>query len=146
MTLYHFSDTARLPFILKSGTLQPGRNSIGGFPDPDFLWATSQSAGDYTASGAQEYRQGKIRLVRFKLERHQFVPWHEIVKQYPQWTSFHIAQLEKSAAGKSKPTDWYCRSEALSLANVLTIETRTWQSLWTPLEDRDVGFVVVVKT
>jgi hypothetical protein len=38
--LYHYSDTARLPWILDTGDLRVGRNKIGNFPDPDFLWAT----------------------------------------------------------------------------------------------------------
>lgn len=138
MSLYHFTDTARLPFILQSGTLKPGRNKIGGFPDPDFLWATTQAVGDYTASGTQAYRSGQTRLVRFTLQRKHFRPWPEITTDYPQWTPTHIERLEHAARELSNPADWFCRAEPLALSEVLEIETRSWRSGWVPLESRKV--------
>ena len=50
LPVYHFTDTAR---FLRDSELRPGRNKIGAFPDPEFLWATSNAIGDCTARGAQ---------------------------------------------------------------------------------------------
>ncbi len=33
MHVYHYTDTGRLPWILQSGELRPGRNKIAGYPD-----------------------------------------------------------------------------------------------------------------
>jgi hypothetical protein len=49
--LYHFTNTARLLWIVGAKELRPNCNQIGGFPSPDFLWATTRSQGDRTASG-----------------------------------------------------------------------------------------------
>jgi hypothetical protein len=138
MQVYHFTDTARLPFILKSGVLKPGRNKLGGFPDPDFLWATSQDVGDYTACGSQAYRQGKTRLVRFALNREDFKPWREIVKDYPQWTPFQIERLERAARGRSNPSDWFCRSGPILSREWLAIDTRDYHGKWQSFSDRCV--------
>jgi hypothetical protein len=48
-TLYHFTDTARLPWILLTRQLEPGRNQVGGYP-VDFLWATTNARGDATST------------------------------------------------------------------------------------------------
>lgn len=128
--VYHFTDTARLPYILDSGVLRPGRNRIGGFPDPDFLWATAQSVGDRTASGSNSYRTMRTRLVRFTLDRADFVPWREIIKSFPQWTETHVDRLETTAKGMSDPNDWLCRAEPLNLSKVIRVESRSYNSPW----------------
>jgi hypothetical protein len=82
--VYHFTDTARLPWILRSGELRPGANRVGGYPDPDFLWATVDSRGARSASGGgQGYREGLVRLVRFTLRAEDFEPWPGILRRYP---------------------------------------------------------------
>ena len=43
--IYHFTDSARLPWIWAVGELRPGRNQIGGMPF-DFLWATTNRQGE----------------------------------------------------------------------------------------------------
>src|SRR5215203_1119572 len=104
--VFHFTDTARLPWILASGELRPERNRIGGFPDLDFLWATTSPIGDRSAScGAQDYREGMTRLVRITLHVEDFEPWPQITARFPAWTADHIRQLE-SAARQSSPQDW----------------------------------------
>jgi hypothetical protein len=141
MILYHHTDTARLPWILKSGELRPGRNRIGGFPDPDFLWATTDHQGDATASGnrGEHYRSGKLRQVRFVLDSADFVPWSDIPAVFPSWTPDHIERLESVARDKStSPTTWYCRAEPLSTQE-LRIETRSYSNnRWAPLAPSDV--------
>jgi len=141
MILYHHTDTARLPFILKSGELRPGRNKSGGFPDPDFLWATTDDKGDATASAdrAGHYRSGKVRHVRFALDSADFIPWADIPARFPAW-GVHVERLEASARLKStKPSSWWCRAEPLSLRGV-RIETRSYaNNRWTLLEKPDVS-------
>lgn len=131
--VYHFTDTARLPFIMACSELRPGRNAYGGFPDPDFLWATLNPSGDRTASGGREpYRQGLVRVVRFTLAEEDFFPWSEVTTRHSEWTPDHIRQLELAAKGMSAPKDWYCRAESLSKERWLKIETKSYlEGRWT---------------
>jgi len=125
--VYHYTDTARLPFILLDGNLRAGRNQIGGYPDPDFLWATTSPVGDRTASASTEAcRAGRVRLVRFILLADAFEPWRAIIPRFPAWTPQQVAGLEKAAAGKSRPQDWRCRAEPLPADQWLGIETRSY--------------------
>jgi len=74
--LYHHTDSARLPWILRDQSLKPGNNNIGDFPD-DFLWATPDPMGDPTASSPvakYKYRDGDIAAVRFTLSATDFAP------------------------------------------------------------------------
>jgi|1185.fasta_scaffold127551_2 hypothetical protein len=124
--VFHFTDTARLPWILASGELRPGRNQLGGFPDPDFLWATTSPIGDRSASGGyQGYREGVTRLVRITLQAEDFEPWPQITARFPAWTADHSRRLE-SAARQSSPQGWRCRVEPLPRHRWLAIETRTY--------------------
>jgi hypothetical protein len=66
--VYHFTDTARLPWIIETGELQLGSNRIGDFP-ADLLWATTNSESDLTSSVAallarKTYQQHVTQLVR----------------------------------------------------------------------------------
>ena len=40
MPLFHFTDTVRLPWIVRAGGLRPGRNKVGSYPTPEFIWAS----------------------------------------------------------------------------------------------------------
>jgi hypothetical protein len=48
-SVYHFTNTARLPWILASGELRPGANKLGWAP-VECIWATGSSIGDLTCS------------------------------------------------------------------------------------------------
>lgn len=125
--VYHYTDTARLPWILKDGVLTPGRNRIGGFPDPDFLWATRSPVGDGTASSSRDaLLAGLTRSVRFVLREDNFSPWHEVHPRTPQWTSEHVNRLHVAARGRSRPEDWWCRLQPLARSAWLAIETRSY--------------------
>jgi hypothetical protein len=141
MILYHHTDTARLPWILKSGELRPGRNAIGGYPDPDFLWATTDHQGDATASAhrGEHYRSGKIRHVRFVLDSADFIPWSDISAAFPSWTPDHIDRLEGFARSKStSPSSWWVRAEPIAVERA-RIETRSYtNNRWTLLSTPDV--------
>ena len=138
--VYHYTDTARLPWILRDRELRPGRNQYGGFPDPDFLWATTMPIPDATASPAgqkatQALREGRTRLVRFTLRADDFCSWPAIVADYPAWTPGEVRRLEKAAHGKSNPKHWRCRAEALPRAAWVAVETRGWVDReWRPLD------------
>jgi hypothetical protein len=49
--VYHFTDSAHLPWILSDGELRAGANKIGGYPAPEFVWATTEDRGSRTATG-----------------------------------------------------------------------------------------------
>jgi len=134
--VYHFTDTGRLPWILLDGVLKPGRNRIGGYPDPDFLWATTSSAGDRTASGSAEgFRSGLTRLVRFTLRADDFNSWPKAVEPFPAWTTEQVSRLEAAARGKSRPQDWRCRAEALPAEAWVGIDTRSYTDpIWRSLD------------
>ena len=141
ITLYHFTDTIRLPWIMRSGELRPGANRIGGFPDPDFVWATTNESGDRSASGgagkigSQAYRAGASRLVRLKLRAEDFIQWGKIGQRYPAWTPDQIARLEAAAKGKSSSDAWWCRADPLPRSKWVQIDTRSYAApTWKPLD------------
>jgi len=129
--VYHFTDTARLPWIWASGELQPGRNQIGGYP-VDFLWATTNRQGDRTASGMQAYRVGGTALVRLTLHAEDFEEWPGILRRFPQWTNTHVAKLEAVARnnGQTNLTCWRVRAEPLPIARVISVEAKPYTSNW----------------
>jgi hypothetical protein len=79
--VYHYTSIARLPWILESGELRPGRNKIGGFPDPDFLWATTSDKGSRTAS-LEGLRDAAV--IRFTLDAADFEEWAKNPQTLPR--------------------------------------------------------------
>ena len=60
--LYHFTDTAHLPWIFMAGELRPGLNRIGNYPSPEFVWATTDARGDRSAAASKQgVREGLTR-------------------------------------------------------------------------------------
>ncbi len=139
MTVFHFTDTARLPWILATGELRPGRNAIRNFPSPDFLWATTDARGDRTATADRKaQRKGLTRAVRFTLEAADFEPWSEIVRRFPQWTPEQIDWLEDVARSRRvSPDRWRCRPDPLPSDRWCLVETKTYSG-WKPLQNRNV--------
>jgi hypothetical protein len=140
--VYHFTDTCRLPWILHSGELRAGLNRIGGFPC-DFLWATTDSTGDRTAScngnARAFYRDGVTRWVRFTLDAADFETWPATLQRFPEWTPEHVARLERVALESDvSPATWRCRPMPLPLGKVLCIETKSYSSGWHVLQDAKV--------
>lgn len=149
--IYHFTDSARLPWILRDRELTPGRCKIGGFPDPDFLWATGSPHGDRSASGGGKgYRDGITRLVRIALRPEDFLPWRAAATEHPDWTDEHVAQLESTAVAmgmrQSDFDQWYCRALPLSADRFLSVETRSYaNNSWKPLPIIDGSSLVYAK-
>jgi hypothetical protein len=135
--VYHFTDAFRLPWIIASKQLQPGRNQIGGYPDPDFIWATTCEQGDRTASGMEAYRGGEIPLVRFTLDSEDFEPWSSVTERYPQWKTWHVRTLEEAARRNHKETGfsrWRIRAEPLPMSRVVRVEAKTYRGQWQHVE------------
>lgn len=132
--LYHYTDTARLPWIAQADELRPGRNRIGGFPEPDFLWATSDPQGDRTASAHRGdlWRSGALWHVRFLLDPTDFIRWSETRDRLPGWTADHVQRLE--AAKGASPASWWYRAGPLSLSACRGVEARSYaNNRWQPV-------------
>jgi hypothetical protein len=129
--LFHFTDTARLPWILETGELRPGSTRFPGQP-PDFLWATTDERGDRTATLSRDaWRRGDTQLVRFTLARGDFEPWRAVVDRFPEWTEQVTGSLERAAErARSNPDAWWCRVDPLPLSRVLKIQSKAWSSSW----------------
>jgi hypothetical protein len=132
--VYHFTDTARLPWILATGELKVVANRVGGYPEPRFLWATTDNRGDRSAAAGRDgYRDGHRQLVRFTLAREDFEPWPAVTTQFPNWTPEQIERLE--ARGRrlgSQPSCWRCRADPLPADRWLLVETKAYTSAWRP--------------
>jgi hypothetical protein len=137
MNVYHFTDVYRLSWIIAAKQLEGGRNQIGGYPDPDFIWATTCEQGDRTASGMENYRKGETPLVRFTLSGEDFEPWSLVTERHPQWKAEHVHTLEAVARRKYKETgfsQWRIRAEPLPISRVIAVEAKTYRTRWQPVE------------
>lgn len=134
--VYHFTCTARLPWIVATKELRPGRNQVGGFPSPDFLWATIRSQGDRTASAMQGYRKRATALVRLTLFAEDFEPWPAITARFPQWTTQQVHRLQAAALrrGEGDVESWRARAEPLPIARVISAEAKTYTGDWQPIK------------
>jgi hypothetical protein len=137
--VYHFTNIAQLPFILATCQLRPGLNQLGTYPDPDFLWATTDARGDKTTSiNWTAWRSGALPVVRFTLAAADFEPWSDMSVRYPQWTPKDIERLEIWARSAGVlPSRWRCRVDPLPLERWLLVETRSYVGRWKPFDHRD---------
>jgi len=137
--VYHFTDTCRLPWIIESGALRPSTNFIGGFPK-DFLWATTDAAGDRTASagGPQQkvYRDGAVQLIRLTLPGDAFGDWREAVARRPEWTDEHVEMLLGMARRlRVDERKWRCRVDPLPMSAVMAAHAKSYRGgRWVPIE------------
>ncbi len=139
MTVYHFTCTARLPWIVEAMELRPGRNQIGGYP-VDFLWATTNLQGDRTAAAMQGYRTSLTALVRLTLHAEDFELWPAILERFPQWTPEHVHRLEAAARrrGETNFGHWRVRAEPLPLRRVISVEAKTYTGKWQTIDLSEV--------
>jgi hypothetical protein len=140
-TLYHFTTSARLPRILRSGELRVPDYRDAGHPGRDFVWATSDPNGERTAAGAigtwgPEYRGGRLCRVRLTLGGDGFEPWREMVARYPGWTSDVIERYELTARRHEQSTAvWHCCPDNVPVAEIQTADARTYLGhSWRPFD------------
>jgi hypothetical protein len=135
--VYHYTTTVHLPWIIHSGELPPGRTSEGFFPDPDFLWATTNPHIGRTATATNQdalYRSGGIFPVRYILPSDESFPWSEALDRNPVWTREHVTVLEGNRY--AEPQQWFCRIEPLPLSRTLGVEWRRYANpKWTPVSN-----------
>jgi hypothetical protein len=127
MSLYHFTDTVHLPWIVHSRQLRPGRNTVGNYPAPEFVWASTDPHDDGSAAmhRGEGYRSGLVRHIRFTLPQDQFIPWAEVPSRYPSWTADQVQRLERSAPHlRTDPANWWSRAEPLPLAKIIATDWR----------------------
>jgi len=126
--VYHFTDSAHLPWILSSGVLRASEVKPLGWP-ADLLWATEDGAKEATATGAygSHYRSGSVFLVRIELGAEHFFPWPEVMDRLPAWQDKHVNALNTTAREKgSDPSRWWCRDRTVAVGSFLAIHGRTW--------------------
>jgi hypothetical protein len=105
-TVFHFTDTIRLPWILAARQLNPTRGmAAADYPRPTFLWATTDERGDRTAASASDnsykaWRQGRTLYVKFVLAAEDFTPWTDMYPRHTQWTPEKIARVELNGRKK----------------------------------------------
>ena len=124
--VYHFTGCFVLPWIIASRELRPSRDKNDGFPNPDFLWATTSPLGDRTATGMDGYRKNNDPLVRLTLPAEDFESWPDITKRFLSWTAKHVRILERAAheMGQSDARCWRARTEPLPLTRILRAEAK----------------------
>jgi hypothetical protein len=142
--VFHFTDSLRLPWIIRTQQLRPSLNRVSNVPST-FLWATADMAGDRscsaqgTASAAEAFRRGLTAKVRLTLPRDEFELWSDVGMLYPEWTPDEVARTEAMGRQRHKETgfaNWHIRREALSLSKVIACEYRSVASdRWLPVQD-----------
>lgn len=137
-TLYHFTTSAHLPRIIRDGELRvPSYTSGNGHRD--FIWTTTEAAGERTATGlsklaAPKYRSGELTLVRLTLDGDGFEPWRDAVMRHG-WTPDLIAKYERATPNRQSMASWYVRADNLPLTHVLAADTRTYLGhRWEPFD------------
>jgi len=116
--VYHFTDSARLPWTITSGELRPSRTQLGGFPEPNFLWATTYPFGDRTSTAIR--RAHLAPMVRLTLLAEDFVHWRDVPQRFPQWTVEHQRRLER--IGQEDFSRWRVRTLPLPVTSIVKAE------------------------
>ncbi len=134
--LYHFTCTARLPWIVDENGLRLYRNQIGGLRSPDFLWATTSSLVDPAVSEIEGYREHVAALVRLTLFSEDFEPWSSIIARLSPSTIEHMRRLEANARprGQEGFELWHARTEPLPLSRIIRAEAKTYTGSWQAIE------------
>ena len=134
--LYHFTCTARLPWIIEANELRPYRNQIGGLSSPNLLWATTSSQVEPAASGLEGYREDVVALVRLTLFADDFETWPTMVARLSQSTIEHVRRLEADAgaSGQVGVELWRARAEPLPFSRIICVEAKTYTGDWRTIE------------
>ena len=134
--LYHFTCTARLPWIIEANELRPYRNQIGGLSSPNLLWATTSSQVEPAATGLEGYREHVVALVRLTLFADDFETWPTMVARLSQSTIEHVRRLEADAgaSGQVGVELWRARAEPLPFSRIICVEAKTYTGDWRTIE------------
>jgi hypothetical protein len=124
--LYHFTCTARLPWIIEANELRPYRNQIGGLSGRNLLWATTSSQVEPAASVLEGL------LVRLTLFADDFEPWPTMAARLSRSTIKHIRRLEADAgaSGRVGVELWRARAEPLPFSRIICVEAKTYTGDW----------------
>jgi hypothetical protein len=135
-TVYHFTCTARLPWIIDTNELRPYRNQIGGLPGLDLLWATTSSQIDLAASGLEAYREQVAALVRLTLSAEDFESGPTITARLSQSTIDHVHRLEADAGarGQADLELWCARLGPLPVSRIICADARTLTGSWKAIQ------------
>jgi hypothetical protein len=127
--LYHFTDTMRLPRILRSVELRPATYVDAMAGARDFLHATSNPHGEKTAATTMSDPDGKFyrgsfyAKVRFTLDA-DFEQCMTVVGRYPEWTPKMFKALhDLGHENGSSPHSWYARANPLPLDKLVAVHT-----------------------
>lgn len=100
----------------------------------DLLWATTNPAGDKTASAAyakQLHKDGVIQVVRMTLDADAFGPWRDVIKGLPGWTEQNVTDLEKAAKALGQDTSaWRCRVAPVRDYDWLAVDAKRHNEAW----------------
>lgn len=150
MTVYHYSSTLHLPWIIRSGQLQPTLNRDVGIGETRLLWGTTDSAVDETSAAVWTLKQfvwfsNLFNLVRFTLPAEGFLTWKQAIAAHG-WSAEAVARMvgdDHRRHGRGvRHTRWRVRRDPLPLAHVIKAEISgvAWQPI--PL---DPGRVIRTK-
>jgi hypothetical protein len=142
MSVFHYTSILHLPHIIAAKALMPGRGIMGGFPQPDFLWATKSYNVDRTATCFNEqYRTGKMPIVRLTLPEAEFGLWGEALGEWPE---YDVNRLEASAKALGvDPRAWRVRKNSLMLDTgaLQAVDYRYYNGTWRLLEHMRVQII-----
>jgi hypothetical protein len=129
--VYHYSDTVRFPWIMDSGELRPTDSPYNGYPNPDFLWATTNDKGCPSATlinRKELYKAGIMHVVRFTLSAEDFQGWPQLAIDHPDWTALHISILNKTGVDLGDdPRTWRCRIGTLRGDRWVAVHARSYR-------------------
>lgn len=138
MTVYHYTDTARLPHIITDGKLRLEGVSHGDYPW-QLLWGTTNAHGDRSASSSVRspyFDQKGGALIRIASPRYLWTPWS---KAKESWPVEDVQCLERTAADMGQePWSWMCREEELSADHFGQISYRHKNEKWTDIDLNDI--------
>ena len=150
--IYHHTSLGHLPYILMTGEMVP-TGARKRWPK-DFIWATTDARGDKAVSICNSQARTTIPHVRIGFDAGAWSPWKDLAIQ-EGWMLDIIDDLVMAARrlGQLDTTGWMARADAVSVAEIKTIEMKTWTRPWEaarvdallPVEDDGYEFVTCRK-
>jgi hypothetical protein len=128
--LFHHTTSARLPYIILDGEIEPNNEGV--------LFATASPDGDRCSLAQRQadgYRQGVLLRTRIAMPGELFRPWREVL------TPSEIAMHEQWARDRGQSTEgWYARREPVSLDDCYAVHARSYKThRWVELGATDMS-------